>query len=262
MKTQTFYMRLKRRVLMQALKIWMPKPRMVVILGCMRSGSTLLSHILASNPGLCGVGETWTDYKDPDAPYRVALFLHEKEKRLPRRNQALFDKVLHDRLLRDLRQLPAGRSLVLLLLREPAGNVRSLAKMPDLTFSSAPKGQAALEAAAETYASRYRSLLEIIETRPTDMPLRLVSYERLVADPEGELTALSDFLQLREPLRQEYRQMRTTGQWGLGDGSDNIRAGRIVAPQTTKEDNADMPPARMAELRRLHAELSQRAEKI
>jgi hypothetical protein len=205
------------------------------------------------------MGETWTYYKDPDAPYRVAGFTFKKEKKFPRRNQALFDKVLHDLLLQDLHQLPAKRSSVVLLLREPPGNVRSLAKMPNLQNPDAPKGEAALKAAAETYASRYRQLLKIVETRPVDMPLKLVSYERLVADPEGELAALSDFLRLREPLTQAYQQMRTTGQWGLGDGSDNIRTGRIVAPPAAKEDDAGLRADRMAELWRLHAELSQRA---
>ena len=106
---------------------------------------------------------------------------------------------------------------------------------------------------------RYKNMRSLCDALPADMPVCAVSYERLTSDPEGTLETVSRFLDLHEPLRPEYSVSERTGRWGVGDGSHNIRSGRILPRDPGPEDNSRVPDEVRAGFEGLKAHLAARS---
>ncbi len=201
--------------------------RTLLVLGVMRSGSTLLTHILADNPGIAGFGEAHLVYDRPERLDELAYWTLRFSHRWPEHGSYLMDKVLHAGYLPDLAEVArATRLHVLLLLREPEGNAASLERM----FAS--EGRKDRAGTVRYLEKRLRELSASLDALPGDVPFAALSYDALRADPEGELARLTGFLQLRQPLAPRYGMTPTTGRWGFGDGSAKIRAGTIVKPES------------------------------
>lgn len=190
------------------------------VLGCMRSGSTLLSHILMSHPEIFGVGEShvvWRDHKSLHDVMAEALRLRRE---LPAPRKYLLDKILHSHLTPNLDALTAIKGTrIIVLLRRPPENIASISKI--INAGGVP-------VACEEYCGRMKDLDLILKSLENPVCL-LVEYERLVSEPETVLHEVQDFLDLSTPLDQRYKLTRVSGKWGYGDGSPDIRQGKIVA---------------------------------
>lgn len=201
------------------------RPRLICLLGIMRSGSTLLTELLLNNPQIVGFGESHVNYAEPDPIGRLRYGALRMTGRLDWGERFLLDKVLHDAHMTDPAQAMAHADFrPLFILRSPAGNMRSLAKMfADKTPDIATDIPALL-------LGRYAQLAAIADALPADVPVAAISYDRLVADAEGTLAKLTGHFGLKTPLSSDYAVSSRTGKWGVGDGSDNIRSGKIQAP--------------------------------
>ena len=221
----------------------MRKPRLLLVLGVMRSGSTLLSHILMGNPRLKGFGEAHVAYTSPDALLDLAYWVFRFTGRYPRQGDYLFDKVLHGGHIPDIKQLAAFADLhVIFLLRDPATNARSLRAMFARQPSSAETDVDAL------LIKRYDELNLVAGALPKEVPQAVITYEDLTTDPDRPLEFLGRFLGLDVPLSRQYKVPRWSGRWGIGDGSANIALGEIKmrnqpADQTTAPVSADAASA-------------------
>jgi hypothetical protein len=208
--------------------------RYLFLLGTMRSGSTLLTSILCSHPGVLGYGETHVVYRSPGD-------FGELEARVCRAHgidpseigpRQVLDKLLHDGLLRDLRALEGVDLTCLFLLREPRRTIRSIVHQLDSTLDD-----------AFTY---YRERMASLERYALAVPRSaFLTYEDLVGDPERTLNGLTAFLGLDPPLIPEYRLQPLHDVKGVGDRSEAIRAGRVLA--NPRELAVDLPEDRMAE---------------
>src|SRR5262245_15964451 len=111
----------------------------IFILSHMRSGSTLLTHLLVSNPAICGYGETRTRYfsrRSLDILTGKVLYTLGNDL-LATKKQYVLDKLLHDRFIG-----PAGAKVlsgndvkIIFLLREPIGTLNSLLQSLNQTES-------------------------------------------------------------------------------------------------------------------------------
>jgi hypothetical protein len=207
--------------------------RYLFLLGTMRSGSTLLTSILCSHPGVLGYGET-------HVVYRSSGDFGELEARVGRAHgidpaaigeRYVLDKLLHDGLLPDLRVLDGVDLTCLLLLREPRRTIQSLVHQLGST----------LDDAFTYYQARLASLKRYAGVFPH---AAFLTYEDLAGDPERTLAGLTAFLGLDPPLTPEYRLQPLNDVRGVGDRSEAIRAGRVLA--NPRELAVGLPEDRMA----------------
>jgi hypothetical protein len=208
--------------------------RYLFLLGTMRSGSTLLTSILCSHPGILGYGET-------HVVYRSSGDFGELEARVCRAHgidpaeigpRYVLDKLLHDGLLPHPEALSGADLTCLFLLREPRRTIQSLVHQLSSTLDD-----------AFTY---YRERLASLERYARVFPrAAFLSYEDLVADPERTLAGLTDFLGLDPPLTAEYRLQPLHDVKGVGDRSEAIRAGRVLA--SPRDLAVELPEDRVAE---------------
>lgn len=208
--------------------------RYLFLLGTMRSGSTLLASILCSHPEVLGYGET-------HVVYRSAADLGELEARVGRAHgidpadigpRRVLDKLLHDGLIRDPGIFGRIDLACLFLLREPRRTIQSIVHQLGST----------LDDAFTYYQERLASLERYAEVFPHSA---FLTYEDLVGNPERTLAGLTAFLDLDPPLAPEYRLQPLHDVKGVGDRSEAIHAGRVLA--NPRELAVDLPEDRMAE---------------
>lgn len=206
-----------------------PRPyRLLFILSHMRSGSSLLTHLLNANPEIIGYGETHLEYHQPQdiqsLLYRV--YTRSQEFRMPQHignlrmhHGYVMDKLLHNHKLGDWALLNSEHVYVIFLVREP---VRSLASLCDL------KSHWTASDSLSYYRDRLETLVKYAQFINDSSRSLLLTYEQLLNDTQNVLETLQCFLQTRTPFSEEYQVLKTTGQKGVGDSKGNIKAGKIV----------------------------------
>lgn len=200
---------------------WRPE-KYIFILSHMRSGSSLLTHLLASNPVICGYGETRTRYfsrRGFGILAGKALFTLRGELRSERKKYVL-DKVLHDRFLDPARVdlLCGGDIKVVFLLREPRGTLTSLVNR--FRHSEAR--------ATDHYLSRLAALQQYGKTLTSKTSCAALTHDQLLHRTGEVFRLLERFLELDCALSETYQILPTTGVRRIGDPSKKILSGKIV----------------------------------
>jgi hypothetical protein len=236
------------------------RQNLVLVFSWIRSGSTLLTELLANHPDIVGYGETHIHYTDEKSIYDLNLRLMRHLRRSGIGSRYVLDKVLFDHYIQDLGALVRSVELSpIFLLRHPAGNTRSIRKMmQDRQIKGSP-GSDSFETIWARMRSRHRKMGDLCDALPAGMPIAAVSYERLISEPDAALGALTRFLQLERPLSAEYVVTEKTGRWGVGDGSDNIKTGKIQARTSAHDAAMEVPPDVMEGYAALCAKLEARA---
>jgi len=197
--------------------------RFLLVLGHMRSYSTLLAHVLGSHPEIDG-------YSELHRPYQVRLDLHEMTRHIEeatgerRRGRYALDKLLHDRLALDPVVLARPELRAVILVRRPESAIASIVRM---TRSKATHmAEVDPRAAAAYYAERLRSL----DRYGAALGPRgaFVEAERLIDDTDAVLSRLTRWLELDSPLSPSYRLFPRSGAVGYGDPSPRILAGTVL----------------------------------
>lgn len=209
-----------------------PKPyRFLLLLSHMRSGSSLLTHLLTTNPDIIGYGETHTNYTDAN-DFRELLkkvYWQAQDFRtlqdiqnLRMNHQYVMDKVLHNKKFLDHRFLTSEQIYAIFLLREPE---RSLASIADL------KPHWNQQETIEYYTGRMAMLVDYARLINNPQRMLVVTYEQLLDDTPRVLSTLQQFLHTQAPFTEEYKVLKTTGMKGVGDSKGKIKAGKIVRSQ-------------------------------
>lgn|GEM_PF-3323121 len=193
----------------------------LMVLAHMRSGSTVLAHILGSHPDIAAVGETHHPYRRPADLIRLAYTLMRLRNlgRLPRwaLEKALDVGQVHASVLAD------RRVRVVLLTRRPGPAVASaLTDVPDAFGPGIDPAD--LEARAFRYLlTRYGELAAA--GRLLGERAFALDYQDLVEAPDATLAVLTAWLGLDPPLTRHYVVDAFTGRPGLGDPSAEIKTG-------------------------------------
>jgi hypothetical protein len=193
--------------------------RIIFILSHMRSGSSLLAHILNSNPEIIGYGETHINYTSKLDFKHLMFKVYWQLKELDMSHQYILDKILHDHKILEETLLTSENLYTIFLIREPK---RTLASILDL------KPHWTEETALSYYIQRLSTLeryAKIINSKERSLWL---DYDQLLESSNSVFKTLKNFLGTKAGFSEEYEVLKTTGIRGIGDSSENIQAGCII----------------------------------
>lgn len=192
------------------------------ILSHMRSRSSVLSHILGSNYGICGYSELHRSYLRQKDLVKMREKLYEDFK-CSLTDKYLLDKLLHNNLNISEDILRFAKPKFIFLLRDPESTFKSTINMGFLTGVEWYKVP---EKVLEYYCSRLSRLEAYAEMIGGNY--FFLESDDLVNNTEHVLESLTRWLCLDKPLDNSYLQFNGTGEIGYGDPSDNIRTGKIT----------------------------------
>lgn len=187
----------------------------------MRSGSTLLAHILANHPDFVGAGETHVSYRTPADLPKLVLTTCELLRRPILRETHVVDQINHE-LVTDEVLLSEQVHKCIILIREPKATLNSMVHMTMTNLATWQEDEA-----LRLYVNRLETLVRyglLLKERAV-----LVEYDDLVDHTEETLASLTGFLDLDLPLASNYATHRMTARVaGFGDPSSNIKVGRVI----------------------------------
>jgi hypothetical protein len=197
--------------------------RYVFVLSHMRSYSSLLCHILGSHPEIAGYAEMHQSHRGN----RDLLRLRARVARSldgDLQGHFVLDKILHNEYAVSRGVIDRAALYPIFLVRTPADSVRSIVQLgrrqPSAHLYSDPVWSASY------YVERLQELARLAEKRRG--PALFVRAEDVLDTTTTTLGAITSFLGLAQPLRDEYSTFSHTGEVGWGDDSDRISAGRVV----------------------------------
>ena len=191
----------------------------LLVMAHMRSGSTLLHHLLISHPQIIGRGErneVFANSRDLD---RLKLDVHLHQGRLFRVHRFVADQINHDRFLTSEALLNHPHVRPIFLIREPQASIASMVRVLGRHYGTT------VEQATEYYADRLKTLTRYAGQIADPSQAFFLTYGDLVLNTEATLRELQSFLGLSTPLTEEYQVFDFTG--SRGDPSPQIRSGRI-----------------------------------
>lgn len=197
--------------------------RYILILSHMRSGSSLLLHLLMTSPEISGCGERNTAYRNEDD---LAMFAIKSTLGSRGRIRASYsvDQVNHTHFLPAENLLLHASVLPIILFREPEGAIGSMVEV----FSRIRRFS--VEEATTHYRERVTTLARYATILRRHGCLMALTYDELVNDTQRSLIRLSDHIGLRTPLADVYSTFPFTGR--LGDRSSRIHTGRVLPART------------------------------
>lgn len=206
-----------------------PNPyKVLFILSHMRSGSSLLTHLLVNNPEIMGFGETHVKYSSGNAFKQLLMKVYNNVqeynkvqdfKKLIMNHQYVLDKVLHDSRFVDESFLESDNIRAIFLIREPKRTLVSLLDLkPHWTEDDALHHYIKRLATLEKYAKR-------INNKERSFAL---THQQLLDNTNLAFEGFQDFLKTKEGFTEKYEILKTTGKRNFGDFKENIKAGHIV----------------------------------
>lgn len=193
--------------------------RVLFILSHMRSGSSLLTHLLISNPEIMGYGETHLNYSSEKDLKELIFKLYWRFKDLKMNHKYVLDKVLHNHKILDDSILKSENIYLIFLLREPEKTLKSILQL---------KSHLNEEQALQYYIHRLDKLNSYAEMIDNKKHCLFITYEQVLNQSQLVFQTLQDFLGTKIGFSEEYQVLQTTGIRGIGDSSENIKAGRII----------------------------------
>ncbi len=235
----------RKRRLKRILKILLhPKnifcdTKYLFILSHMRSRSTVLSHILGSNPNIYGYRELHISYTGKWSLIEMRAVLSDEFK-VSLKGNYLLDKILHNKFDFSKKIVDLTNAKILFLLREPESTIKSIINMGFITGIDWYKDPAKV---LDYYTSRLKALAELAEKLSGNY--FFLEADELVNNTDKALNDLTKWLNLEQPLSKEYSVFNYTGQPGHGDPSQNITAG--VIQKTNGHPEIKIPEAILQE---------------
>jgi len=205
--------------------------QMLFIIGHMRSGSSLLVHILNTNPEIIGYGETHYSYCEKSNFGDVAFKIYRVFKKIPFGEKYILDKILHSYLIKDFNLLEETK--IIFLLRNPSEALPSIYELgmdgytPAISF--------------DYYIDRLEQVKAIARKHDPDNWI-FITYEDLINATDQTFQDIENLLGLGKELTRHYSTIWSTGEAGIGDTSNYIYEGEIVKKKTSKSIPQKLQP--------------------
>jgi|ERR1700690_1580100 len=194
-------------------------PEPLLLLGHIRSGSTLLHHLLVSHPEIIGCGERKVRYQSSIDFDQLRVDVHLRRGQLLRWHRYVTDQVNHNDWLASEALLNHPQVRTIFLIREPCASVASMLSMTSV-------GGMTAEDAIRYYRDRLSTLSRYAQIIQEPARAFLLTYDDLIINTELTLQSLQCFLGLQTKLTDHYQTFNFTGI--RGDPSPHIHAGRIL----------------------------------
>ncbi len=208
------------------------EPQQVVLLFAhMRSGSTLLHHLLISHPEIIGCGERNQEFAGSRDLDRLKVDVYWRRGQFFRFHRFVADQINHDHLLKSEALLNHPHVHPIFLIREPQASVASMVRVLGRYHGTT------VEQATAYYADRLKVLTRYAGQIQDPSRAFFLSYSDLVQDAGASLSGLQSFLGLSTRLSEEYRIFDFTGT--RGDPSPVIMSGRILQRHAAHQIDID-----------------------
>lgn len=211
------------------------RPKALLILGHMRSGSSLLLHLLMTNPEVSAVGERNVAYATTSDLARLAVATRLGHPAPLRPLRYVADQVNHNKFTPNVALLQDARVRVLFLLRAAQPTIESILDLSKRYYDQSWS----VSRAVDYYVERLEGLMHIAARLSNPAQAAVLSYEALLEQPQVSLEALRLFLGLRQPFTTTYSTYAFTG--SRGDPGPNIAAGKIVGTAAPALSVLDVP---------------------
>ena len=203
----------------------------IFLLSHMRANTSVLGHIMGSNPAIAGYYEMHIGYYSWKSFFRQKLLYYQVHDYKPG-TEYLFDKVLHSYHRVEPGLLNQNDVKTLIAIREPEQTIKSIVNLFRTNFDS--HEYHSVEEATRYYCERVSHLAEISCSINSyyffDAACLKTNTNQLLAD-------LAEWLQLKTPLRPEYDQFEMTGKKDSGDRTANLTTGKL---QSAKSDYSNI----------------------
>lgn len=210
------------------LKITGKDYKIIIILSHTRSGSTLLTNILANHDDIIGYGETFLKYTCYKDFQKLILAVHRGQLLLRLKGKYVLDKILHNEFI-ESSLLNHPSVYPVFLLRKPENALPSI-----LNLSRKKNPYKKDIDAYNYYIKRLDNLIH--HAKNVDKAL-FITYENMQNKTTNTLKSLKQYLELEEDLLPEYKLHRKTGKRFIGDSSANIYSGKVLKNhQSTGKD--------------------------
>jgi hypothetical protein len=203
-------------------EILFSKKKYLFVVSHMRSRSSVLCHILGNNPEICGYKELHQSYKGNLSLINMQIEL-VKDLSCKLNNKYLLDKMLNNFTISD-NVLNKVQPKILFLLREPEDSIKSIINMG---FKTGVERYKDPKKVTEYYCKRMHNM-EMLSYNAGDGNLFIESND-LLENTNVTLKKISDWLNLKEPLKTTYTTFKDTGVMGYGDPLENIKSGVLKA---------------------------------
>jgi hypothetical protein len=205
--------------------------RVLFVLSHQRSGSSLLVHLLNTNPKVLGYGETLIHYASERDLWRLPLMIMARTRKPVALQRYVVDKLLYDELIEEPSLLRSDKLRTIFLVREPKGALQSLIQAPKLNGwpqqPDANRDHVNQELAARYYCDRLRDLEEYARTIDDKGRSLFITFDQLLERTGEVFRGFQELLQVGTPFSEQYEILRTTGTSGYGDVSANIKRGFV-----------------------------------
>ena len=196
-------------------------PQAVLILGHMRCGSTLLLHILLTNPEFIGCGERNSPYRSLEDLDKLEVASRIAQRTPLRHVHYTVDQINHDHLTPDIELLRDERVRCVFLIRDPQPSIQSILNLTQTYYQPWTVAKA-----VDYYSQRLQTLEKYADQLNGRGKYLALTYDALIHDTAKTLTRLETFLCLKSKLSDRYKIQTFTGV--RGDPSGKIQNGRIV----------------------------------
>lgn len=214
--------------------------RCLFILSHMRSRSTVLSHVLGSNSGICGYSELHLSYKNivDLIKMRLRLYMNSSCPVSDRDRLYFLDKILSKEHEISPQFVEKVRPRFIFLVRQPEETIKSIINMGYITAIEWYKDPAN---ACSHYCGRLEYIMSFAgdNCHSTKDDFFFIESGDIVNDTANLLRDLSSWLCLPEPLDSRYSKFRNTGKPKHGDPSENINSG--VISRTPEHRDIEIP---------------------
>lgn len=197
------------------------KPKYLFIFGHMRSRSSVLSHILGSNPRICGYCELHLDYIDQSSLDNMQQQL-VSELNCNLNRSYLLDKILGTQHEFSDKVISITKPKAIFLIREPESTLKSIINMGYVTGVKTDQNP---ELALNYYCSRLAQL-EALSKRFEDY--FFLESDELIENSDMSLNRLTQWLDLATPLKKDYSLFKNTGKPSFGDPTEKIKSGVLT----------------------------------
>jgi hypothetical protein len=196
----------------------------VFLMAHVRSGSSLMTHILCTNNEILGFGEYSYEILDENDLVAFNFDVRRKSRVFFSKQTYITNQINDSNSFPDEHFLKLKKLKFIFLIRQPEETISSMHQL------SKRFNQTHLtpERLVEEYCKQMNYLIKLKNTISEDQYFFL-TYESLIENPKKELNNMSSFLKLNQPLSPEYNLQKFT--LHSGDPSENIRYQKV---KTTK----------------------------